>query len=110
MDPDYSTNSCLDVVDFAAKSYYNYGQYISSWSNFANDTEGSADLNQRPIGVGQFNGDTVVNAAWVEIRNVTEDSTTYGRTVNNVSMAMPHAGLVQAAQDPINKILQPSVG
>ena len=110
MDPEYSKNSCLDVVEFASKSYYDYGRYISAWSTFANTTEGSIDLNNRPRGVGQFNEATDVNAAWVEISNVTEDSLAFGRSVNNVSLAMPHAGLVQAAQDPINGILQPNVG
>ncbi|KAF2236621.1 hypothetical protein EV356DRAFT_498166 [Viridothelium virens] len=108
LDPEYGTNNCLDVVDFAANSYYNYGRYISNWSNFANSSNGSTDLTTRPEGVGQFNGATDVHAAWIEIANVTEDSETYGRTINNISMAMPHAGVVQAAHDPINGILQPS--
>ncbi|KAI9665720.1 MAG: hypothetical protein M1821_003654 [Bathelium mastoideum] len=108
MDPGYSTNTCLDVVDFASKSYYNYGRYLSQWSSFANSTEGSIDMKTRPAGVGQFNEFTDVTAAWVEMSNVTEASSTFGRSVNNVSMAMPHAGVVQAAQDPINGILQPN--
>ncbi|KAL9089112.1 MAG: hypothetical protein Q9165_005925 [Trypethelium subeluteriae] len=108
LDPEYGTNTCLDVVDFAPKSYYSYGRYISDWSNFANSTDGSTDLNTRPNGVGQLNEATDVHAAWVEIANVTEDSDTYGRTINNISMAMPHAGIFQAAHDPINGILQPS--
>ena len=32
----------------------------------------------------------------------------YGRTVNNVSMVMPHAGVVAAAMDTLNHIMQPS--
>lgn len=110
MDPKYSTNTCLDVVDFSAKSYNNYGLYMTSWSKFANSTDGSIDMNTRPIGVGQIDETTDVTAAWVQVSHVTEVSAAFGRSVNNVSMAMPHAGLVQAAQDPINGILQPSVG
>ena len=110
MDLLYSTNTCLDVVDFAARSYNNYGLYMAAWSNFANSTNGSTDMNTRPLGVGQIDEGTDINAAWVQVSNVTEVSAAFGRSVNNVSLAMPHAGLVQAAQDSINGILQPDVG
>jgi hypothetical protein len=32
----------------------------------------------------------------------------FSRIVNNVTMAMPHAGIYVAANDPVNDILQPS--
>lgn len=31
----------------------------------------------------------------------------YNRTVNNITMAMPHAGVMSAVRNPINQILQP---
>lgn len=41
-------------------------------------------------------------------QNMSTLSETYGRTVNNVTMAMPHAGVVAAAMDSLNGIMQPS--
>ena len=38
---------------------------------------------------------------------MSEDSANFGRIVNNISMAMPHSGIVAAARDPKNGILQP---
>lgn len=35
-----------------------------------------------------------------------ELNSTYGRVINNVSMAMPHAGVLQAAADTNNGIIQ----
>ncbi|KAI9688001.1 MAG: hypothetical protein M1820_010341 [Bogoriella megaspora] len=107
MDPSYAENTCLDVVDFAAQSYNNFGRYIARWSTFANTTDGSTDPKARPLAVGQFNALTDVTSAWVELHDVAETSKAWGRTVDNVSLAMPHSGIVQAARDPVNSILQP---
>lgn len=35
------------------------------------------------------------------------DSKKFGRIINNVTMAMPHAGVSAAARDPSNNIIQP---
>ena len=50
---------------------------------------------------------TTVNGSWIHIENMTITSNKYERIVNNVTLAMPHAGVVAAARDPINNILQP---
>lgn len=53
---------------------------------------------------------TTVKASW--IRTDTSDMAAsyekYKRVVNNVTLAMPHAGVISAATDSINGILQPS--
>ena len=36
-----------------------------------------------------------------------DDFASFGRIVNNITMAMPHSGIVAAAKDPKNRILQP---
>lgn len=50
---------------------------------------------------------TTVQGSWINVKNMTDVSATYGRTVNNVSLAMPHSGVFAAARDPINGIMQP---
>ena len=39
--------------------------------------------------------------------NMTQLSKSYARTVNNITMAMPHSGVIAAAIDPLNSIAQP---
>jgi len=52
---------------------------------------------------------TTVKGSWTNVpeNNMTTLSTTFKRTVNNVTLAMPHSGVFAAAQDPINGIIQP---
>ena len=50
---------------------------------------------------------TTVRGTWTQVSNMTEISSLWNRTVNNVTMAMPHAGIVKAAMDPRNDIKQP---
>lgn len=50
---------------------------------------------------------TTVKGTWTEVTNMTELSQKWKRTVNNVTMAMPHSGIVKAARDPRNDIVQP---
>jgi hypothetical protein len=53
---------------------------------------------------------TTVQGSWIQT-NYSDMTTSYakfGRIVNNVTMAMPHAGIFAAAKDPKNEILQPS--
>ena len=42
------------------------------------------------------------------MQNMTHLSEKYDRIVNNVTMVMPHAGVVAAAMDSLNGIMQPS--
>lgn len=50
---------------------------------------------------------TTVKGTWTEITNMTALSEQWNRTVNNVTMAMPHSGILKAARDPRNDIVQP---
>lgn len=43
----------------------------------------------------------------VQHNNMTQLSANYKRIVNNVTMAMPHSGVLDAARDPRNGIVQP---
>lgn len=56
-----------------------------------------------------LNDNTTVTAPWIsqEYGNMTRLYETHGHIVVNVSMAMPHSGVVDAAFDPYNNIIQP---
>ena len=72
----------------------------------------SGELSQRPVPLAMLYDNTTVQGRWIHVDNMTEISQKYStrkynRTVTNVTMAMPHAGIFAATRDPINNILQP---
>ena len=50
---------------------------------------------------------TTVRGSWINVTNMTTTSSTNSRIVNEVTMAMPHSGVVAAASDELNDITQP---
>lgn len=51
-----------------------------------------------------------MDSSWIEAQpdDMRARFETYGRVINNVTLAMPHPGVYAAATDPANGILQPS--
>jgi hypothetical protein len=68
---------------------------------------GSTDQQKRPKGFGMLYENTTIYAQWINIIDTQEVSKTHGRAINNVSLAMPHAGVFEAAHAARNGILQP---
>ncbi|KAF2215468.1 hypothetical protein CERZMDRAFT_110142 [Cercospora zeae-maydis SCOH1-5] len=105
--PDVSKTTCLQI-EYAASAYSNFHSYLGTWRDhswgFGNST---TQLQTRPPGYAQFNGNTTVVAPWIEQKEVNQ-AAFQGYIINNVTMAMPHVGIVQAAIDPANDIMQPS--
>lgn len=64
-------------------------------------------MSDRPLPTGMLYDNTTVHGSWVNVQNMTEVSQRFNRTINNISMAMPHPGVVTAAQDSLNNIIQP---
>ncbi|KAK5136667.1 hypothetical protein LTR08_002320 [Meristemomyces frigidus] len=105
-DPDFYSSTCIQL-EHAAMGYHNYYGYLGIWADVIHNGTGSSDLNERPKGFALLNDNTTVTAPWVEQNNVTIDEKT-GALINNVSMAMPHPGVIQAAMDEKNSLMQPS--
>lgn len=80
-------------------------QYLIRWNDTWVET---SDLAKRPIPVATLFDDTTVEGSWIQTQQVTASSPNDKRIVHNVSMAFPHAGVLAAAQNPINDITQPS--
>lgn len=126
-DPDYSGSTCIAIEHsgqayvnrfsrisllLIVSSYHNYMQYLSNWTKSVATGQGSNDLSKRPSPVAMLYDNTTIQGRWIHLENMTETSqkfstSNYNRTVTNVTMAMPHAGVFAAARDPINNILQP---
>jgi hypothetical protein len=102
-------NTCLEI-DHAAQGFHNYKQYLTEWARLV-ETGGasSTDQKSRPPGFALHNETIAVNASWIEVIDTAEASKKFNRTINNVTLAMPHTGVVDAGFDPVNGILQPTV-
>ena len=96
-------------IQHAADSYHNYQKYLASWDAVVSAGNGTTDMKSRPQGFALLYENTTITANWVNVVDVATASAKYGRVVNNISLAMPHAGVSLAAYDSKNGILQPSV-
>ncbi|KAF2711947.1 hypothetical protein K504DRAFT_372170 [Pleomassaria siparia CBS 279.74] len=98
--------TCLQIAH-ASQGYHNYQRYLAFWSNQADNGNGTSDQTQRPPGFALLYENTTVVANWIDIIDTKAVSKVKERVVNNVSLAMPHSGVFQAARDARNNILQP---
>lgn len=110
-DPQYGPSTCI-AIEHSGQAYHNYMQYLSNWTNNIAVGILSGEMSQRPLPLAMLYDNTTVQGSWIHVDNMTEISqkysnTRYNRTVVNVTMAMPHAGVFAATRDPINNILQP---
>ncbi|KEQ63714.1 uncharacterized protein M437DRAFT_74296 [Aureobasidium melanogenum CBS 110374] len=100
--------TCLQI-QYAAHSYYNYQRYISDWSTISKNGNGTSDPAHRPKGFAMIFENTTVTAPWIDLEysDVLNNSDKHQRIINNVTLALPHAGVPGAAWDSVNNILQP---
>ncbi|KAH5478869.1 hypothetical protein HBI22_073020 [Parastagonospora nodorum] len=105
-DKDHQGNSCLQI-EHAGQAYHNYQRYLADWANAVANGNGSTDQQTRPRGFGLLHENTTITAQWINTIDTAEVSKKYGRPINNVSLAMPHSGVFEAAHSPRNGILQP---
>ncbi|CAK3999444.1 Hypothetical predicted protein [Lecanosticta acicola] len=96
-------SSCMQI-EHAAMAFHNYHTWLSRWTDVAENGSDNRLLEQRPPGYALYNDNTTITAPWISMEE-TRNSTEY--IVNNVTMAMPHIGVIQAREDPINALMQP---
>jgi hypothetical protein len=109
MDPQHSSETCLSI-QHAGQAYHNSVQFLSTWQNISLGGTGMpSNIADRPRPNGMLYDNTTVTGSWVlpEYSDMTASYEQHKRIINNVSMSMPHAGVLSAAHDPINNILQP---
>ncbi|KAF4632719.1 hypothetical protein G7Y89_g5404 [Cudoniella acicularis] len=112
----YIADTCQSPIsstvdsDAGDTSYHNSITFLSSWAVISAGGEGiSSDITQRPQAPAMLFDNTTVTGSWVftDTSDVTGLYKTYNRVINNVTLAMPHAGVYYAARDIKNEILQP---
>ncbi|KAK5629044.1 hypothetical protein RRF57_004759 [Xylaria bambusicola] len=110
IDPKSAPANCLDVL-FSGQSYNSLTAYLAEWDNVRNNQKSTlGQLSGRPTGKYNLFDNTTMDSQWIETENgdVAANFNTHKRIINNVTLALPHAGIYSAATDPINGILQPS--
>jgi hypothetical protein len=109
LDPQHSSETCLSI-QHAGQAYHNSVQFLATWQNISLGGTGMpSNIADRPRPNGMLYDNTTVTGSWVlpEYSDMTASYEQHKRIINNVSMSMPHAGVLSAAHDPINNILQP---
>ncbi|PGH34191.1 hypothetical protein GX50_02965 [[Emmonsia] crescens] len=106
-DPIYGQGTCLQL-SYVGQAYHNYREYISEWSLLSkNGNKSSTDLKNRIVPAGTWNDDITLRGSWIHEQNIMELSKKHERMVNNVTLAMPHAGIIAASLHPRNSLRQP---
>ncbi|KAL4972648.1 hypothetical protein BDW66DRAFT_162745 [Aspergillus desertorum] len=106
-DPEYRNTTCLNM-QHAGQAYHNYQSFLQAWALIADGQEPSpTDAASRPRPTGSVYDNTTVEGSWIDRVSLTDLSEKYGRIVHNVTAAMPHGGVIGAANHPDNKIIQP---
>ena len=106
-DQDHRGGTCLQI-EHAGQAYHNYQLYLDGWARDVNGGNASGlDYASRPPPIGVMFDNTTVRGQWItpSQENITADSR--ARLVQNVTMAMPHANVFNAARDSANGIMQP---
>ncbi|KAL4954129.1 hypothetical protein BDW69DRAFT_163790 [Aspergillus filifer] len=106
-DPVYRNNTCLNM-QHAGQAYHNYQAFLHSWTLVSEGKRPSTtDPAKRPLPTGSLHDNTTVSGSWIDRQNMTELSEKFGRHVHNITAAMPHGGIIAAANHPDNDIIQP---
>ena len=103
---DTRMEACISV-EHASQAYHNYMHWIEHWSDVSFAANGTRDLATRPKGWALVNDNTTIIAPWIEQMDPYVWKNT-GWVINNVTMAMPHPGVVSAGADRRNLIMQPN--
>ena len=105
-DNEHGGSTCLQI-EHASQGYHNYQRYLAYWSVQTDNSNGTSVQEKRPPGFAMLQANTSIVANWINVIDTKAISKEMGRAINNVSLAMPHSGIFQAARDARNGILQP---
>jgi hypothetical protein len=90
--------------------HYNYLSWMQIWAINQSGICESTSMTERPQAVAMLYDNTTVQGSWIMLNssNMSANYDQFSRVINNVTMAMPLAGVYTAARDPKNNIMQPS--
>jgi hypothetical protein len=102
--------SCRQI-DYAGQSFRDFSTWLDEWQQLSVHANNSVvtSVRGRPVATSILYENTTVAGQWItsESDNITAASAEHGRFVNNVTLAMPHANIFNAARNRQNGIPQP---
>ena len=95
---DTSADNCI-TTEHAGTAMHNYIQYLLKWKSSLdkNNISRLYDQTNRPPPIGLLGGDLPVQGLWMPWNSSAELTARHGRLVDTSLMAMPHAGVINAA-------------
>ncbi len=98
--------TCIQI-EHAGQGYHNYHRYIAFWADVGDGENATTVQRFRQPGFGLLYENITITGQWINVIDTTQTSKNFGRVINNVTLAFPHAGVAAAATDKKNGILQP---
>lgn len=108
-DPKDRGDTCFQI-EHAGAGFRNLQSYISGWGQMVGKGGTAGNLHRRPAPTAMLPNNVMVYGQWINPTNanITKDSKFYQRLVQNITVAMPHANIIDAvSNNPRNHILQP---
>ena len=103
---DEASRQCMQVSS-AGKSFYNLAQFLAHWEDVVGIGHNvSTEQEDRPTFIGLPYANTRIVPQWIHVVDTAEASRRYKRVINNVSLALPHIGVSNAAHDQRNHMPQ----
>jgi hypothetical protein len=99
---DTCSNTTCTQISLAARSMYNEKTFLVTWSEFLESGNDTSNQGQRPAVVGLQYEDSTVVPQGINVINTTEVSNLDQRVVNNVTLALPHIGVVDTIHNQRN--------
>ncbi|CAN9264984.1 unnamed protein product [Alternaria alternata] len=94
-------------LEYSGKGSYNLANFLANWNDVAEvDHNTTIGQKHRPAWIASPYADTKVVPQWIDIVDTAEMSRKHKRVINNVSLALPHIGVVNAVRDQRNAMPQ----
>ena len=97
-------------LEHSGQAYHNFMQYLNAFNVSATVGNVSAtDMAKRPPPIGMLFDNTTVEGIWSKPIDAPAVSKQFNRTINNVTMQLPHAALFGATKLADNDFTQPAL-
>lgn len=105
--PDQTSDRSFMSVVYSARGSDCWNSYLTAWNNIGNHTP----IQSQRLAPWTIDRSTQgqINGSWVQSINMTNAFSKFGRVVNNVTLAIAHPGILEAARSSSNSIAQPAV-
>lgn len=102
-DPEYVGSTCTQM-QHAGRSLYNQAEFLADWNAITQTPNVTSDQSKRPARIALPYANATLVPQWIGNINTTELSRKFQRVINNVSLALPHVGVVNSVHEQRNSM------